>query len=120
PVREHLKDPAAAAAGAAAEPHVNHHSVIPSPRRSTELGLILLGALITVGAYVLASIGTTASLPANVVPFLVIVLGLLVGAHMTMRWVAPQADPMLLPLAGLLNGVGSVMVARLDQKLAGL
>ena len=94
--------------------------MIPSPRRSTELGLILLGALITVGAYVLASLGRTASLPANVVPFLVIVLGLLVGAHMTMRWVAPQADPMLLPLAGLLNGVGYVMVARLDQKLAGL
>jgi cell division protein FtsW (lipid II flippase) len=94
--------------------------VIPSPRRTTELGLLLLGAFITVGAYVLASLGRTASLPANIVPFLVIVLGLLVGAHVTLRWVAPQADSMLLPLAGLLNGLGYVMVARLDQKLAGL
>ena len=91
-----------------------------SPRRTTELGLLVLGAFITVGAYVLASLGRTASLPANVVPFLVIVLGLFGLAHMALRWVAPQADPMLLPLAGLLNGLGYVMVARLDQKLAGL
>jgi cell division protein FtsW (lipid II flippase) len=94
--------------------------VTASPRRTTELGLLVLGAFISVGAYVLASLGRTASLPANLVPFLVIVLGLFGLAHMTLRWVAPEADPMLLPLAGLLNGLGYVMVARLDQRLAGL
>jgi peptidoglycan glycosyltransferase len=94
--------------------------VTASPRRTTELGLLLLGALITVGAYVLAGLGRTASLPANLVPFLVIVLGLLGLAHMALRALAPEADSMLLPLAGLLNGLGYVMVARLDQRLAGL
>ncbi len=43
-------------------------------RRNTELGLVLLAGLITVGGYVLASLGTNASLPANLVPFLLFIL----------------------------------------------
>src|SRR5205807_605550 len=89
-------------------------------RRNTELGLILLGLLITTGAYVLASLGHTSSLPVNIVPFLVVVFLLLGVAHVATRRLAPDADPLLLPLAGLLNGIGYVFIARLDHKLAGL
>ncbi|MCU1378858.1 MAG: putative FtsW/RodA/SpoVE family cell cycle protein [Acidimicrobiales bacterium] len=89
-------------------------------RRNTELGLIVLGAVITAGLYVLASIGRTASLPANIIPFLLIVLALLAAGHLAMRRLAPGADGVLLPIAGLLNGIGYVMIARLDQRLAGL
>ena len=38
-------------------------------RRTTELGLILLGLVIIGAAYTLASLGRRASLPADVVPF---------------------------------------------------
>ena len=89
-------------------------------RRNTELGLILLGALLTGGGYVLASLGDRAKLPANLVPFLLVILGLLVAAHFAMRALAPGADGTLLPLAGLLNGIGYVFIARLDKDLAGL
>ena len=89
-------------------------------RRNTELGLVVLGALITAGLYTLASLGRTASIPADVIPFLVVILGLLGAAHIAMRRLAPSADGVLLPLAGLLNGLGYVMIARLDQRLAGL
>jgi cell division protein FtsW (lipid II flippase) len=91
-----------------------------APRRNTELGLLLLGAIAIVGTYVLATLGTTASLPVNIVPFLAIVLGLLLSAHLATRRLAPDADGTLLAIAGLLNGLGYVFIARLDQDLAGL
>jgi cell division protein FtsW (lipid II flippase) len=94
--------------------------VIAALRRTTELGLVVLAALVTVGLYTLASLGTTASIPANVVPFLGMFLGLFGLAHVATRKLAPSADGTLLPLAGLLNGVGYVFIARLDEGLAGL
>jgi peptidoglycan glycosyltransferase len=89
-------------------------------RRNTELGLIVLALLIITGAYVLAALGRTASMPTNLVPFLVFIVGLLVAAHVALRRLAPDADPVLLPIAGLLNGIGYVFIARLDPDLAGL
>ncbi|MEW6154968.1 MAG: FtsW/RodA/SpoVE family cell cycle protein [Actinomycetota bacterium] len=89
-------------------------------RRNTELGLILLAGLITAGGYVLASLGRNASLPANLLPFLLVILGLLAAAHIATRVLAPGADGILLPLAGLLNGIGYIFIARLDRDLAAL
>ncbi|HVF76019.1 MAG TPA: FtsW/RodA/SpoVE family cell cycle protein [Acidimicrobiales bacterium] len=91
-----------------------------SPRRDTELGLLVLVALLTAGAYALASLGRSASLPANIGPFLGIILGLLLAAHLVVRRLAPNGDAVLLPVAGLLNGIGYVFIARLDRDLAGL
>lgn len=92
-------------------------------RRNAELGLILLGVVITGGAYTLASLGRTSSIPGNIGPFLGIVFALLIAAHIAVRRLAPSADGILLPVAALLNGIGYVFIARLskpDQKLPGL
>ncbi len=86
--------------------------------RTVELGLLIMASLITVSAYGLTSLGRAASLPANIVPFLGIVLGLLLGGHLVVRQFAPSADGLLLPLAALLNGLGYVVIARLDPDLA--
>jgi len=88
-------------------------------RRTTELGLMLLAAVAIAGAYVLAALGRSSSLPVNLVPFLLIILGLLAAAHFAVRQLAPGADSLLLPLAALLNGIGYVFVARLRPDLAG-
>src|SRR5581483_7276390 len=88
--------------------------------RTTELGLLVLVALIVVGAYTLAALGKTSSLPANLGPFLVVVLGLFVLGHVALRVLAPRADPVLLPLAVLLNGLGYVVIVRLNHRQAGL
>ena len=84
-------------------------------RRNTELGLILLGTLVTVGAYLLASLADDASIPAGIGPFLAIVLGLQIVAHLAIRRLAPDADGTLVPIAGLLNGIGYVFIVRLDE-----
>ena len=93
-------------------------SQVRSLRRRMELGLIVLAVVITASAYGLAGLGTTASLPADIVGFLVLVLALLIAAHLAVRKFAPNADGLLLPMAGLLNGIGYVFVVRLDPDLA--
>jgi len=59
---------------------------------------------------------------ARVLPAGAALLGvaLLLGTHVAVRRLAPNADPIILPVALLLNGLGYTMIARLDVKLAGL
>ena len=93
-------------------------SADPLRRRRAELGMLTLGLIITGGAYTLVSLGRTADLPANLRPFLGVIAGLLLVAHCANRWLTPFADPVLLPIAGLLNGIGYVVITRLDPILA--
>lgn len=89
-------------------------------RRRTELGLIVLVALLTGGLYALAGLGKAGNLPGNLGAFLAVIFVLLLAAHLAMRRLAPLADPILLPVAGLLNGVGYVFIARLSAHEARL
>lgn len=86
-----------------------------SVRRNTELGLLVLGTLFTVGAYVLASLAKDSRIPANIGPFLAVILGVQLIGHIAVRRLAPEADGMLLPLASLLNGLGYVFIVRIDE-----
>jgi peptidoglycan glycosyltransferase len=88
--------------------------------RRAELGMLILVALITVAGYILVGLSQTVSLPIGVLPFLGLVVGLLGVAHIVTRWAAPRATPVLLPLAAVLNGLGYVIIARLNHHLAGL
>lgn len=95
-------------------PVVRPHIAALRPRR-VELGLIALIAIVVVSAYGLASLGESASVPADIGPFLAWMLGLFFFVHLSVRRFAPAADPVLLPMALLLNGLGYVMIARLGE-----
>jgi cell division protein FtsW (lipid II flippase) len=95
-------------------------SPIARRRRSTELSLLIMAALITGSAYTIAALGTNAEIPAGIVVFVGILMALLLFAHIVVRLVARGADGTLLPLAALLHGLGFVMITRLDNELAGL
>jgi cell division protein FtsW (lipid II flippase) len=84
-------------------------------RRTTELGLLVLGTMFVVGAYLLASLPSDSEIPTTVGPFLGVIVGLPLVAHVAVRRLAPNADGMLLPLASLLNGLGYVFIVRLDE-----
>jgi len=75
--------------------------MIRAPRRTAELGLLVLTAVIVVGAYALVALGRTSTLPADIGPFLGFVLGLFLVAHLATRRFVPGADGLLLPLAVL-------------------
>jgi cell division protein FtsW (lipid II flippase) len=84
----------------------------PKPKRRTELGLLIFGALLTVSLYVIAELGAKSKIPPHIGPFLGVVLGLSLVAHMANRWLIPQANAVILPLAALLNGIGYVVIVR--------
>ena len=88
----------------------------PSPlaRRRTELGLLIAASVIVVGAYVLMVVGNTDKVPSNVGPLLGVMLLLGLTAHVANRIFARDAHPALLPLVFLLNGLGYVMLTRID------
>jgi len=95
-------------------------SPIAAARRNSELGLVVMAASITAVAYVLASLGKNATMPATLVPFLIALLGMLIAAHIAVRRLARGADSTLLPLAIILHGLGYVMIARLSERRAAL
>jgi cell division protein FtsW (lipid II flippase) len=83
-------------------------------RRRTELGLLVAASVIIVAAYTLMIYGNTARKPADVVPLLLAMLLLGAVAHVANRLLAPNAHPVILPIAFLLNGLGYVMILRID------
>ncbi len=99
---------------------MSQSSPLAAARRNSELGLVVMAAGITAVAYVLASLGQNATMPATIVPFLVALLGMLFVAHVGVRLLARGADSTLLPLAFMLHGIGYVMIARLSERRAAL
>lgn len=84
-------------------------------RRRTELGLLVLVVVVTLSADVLAGLGSTGHLPRHLIDLAVGLVVLLGVAHLANRRYAPEADPVLLPIAGFLNGLGWVLIDRLDK-----
>jgi cell division protein FtsW (lipid II flippase) len=85
-------------------------------RRNTELALLIFAVLIPVFAYANVGLAKTNSVPAGLLGY-GLGLGLLAGiAHLLVRKFAPYADPLMLPIATLLNGLGLVLIWRLDQE----
>jgi cell division protein FtsW (lipid II flippase) len=82
--------------------------------RWAELALVLMATVIAVGAYAAVHLGTDGTVPDNLLTYALGFLGVAVAAHLFVRWRAPYADPVLLPTALALNGIGLAMIYRLD------
>lgn len=98
-------------------------TAIRAPRllRGIELALLLFAIAIGAAAIVIIDLTvqetiTTTLLPAGIA-FVVAILGL----HVAVRFTAPDADPLILPITTLLNCIGIAMIYRIDlsQGLAG-
>lgn len=89
----------------------------PRKHRVSELLLILLAVVIAAGAYTLVGVGTTDEVPANVYEYTAVLAVLGIGLHIVIWWRASYADPILAPVAVLLNGIGLAMIYRIDMAL---
>ncbi|MEU7422215.1 FtsW/RodA/SpoVE family cell cycle protein [Streptomyces sp. NPDC040750] len=96
--------------------HTSTIGAIGAPsRRNTELALLVFAVVIPVFAYANVGLAMEGSVPPGLLGY-GLGLGLLAGvAHLVVRRYARYADPLLLPLATLLNGLGLVVIWRLDQ-----
>jgi cell division protein FtsW (lipid II flippase) len=84
-------------------------------RRNTELALLVFAVVIPVFAYLNVGLALNGKVPSGMLSY-GLGLGLLAAvAHLVVRRFARYADPLLLPLATLLNGLGLVLIWRLDQ-----
>ena len=84
-------------------------------RRNTELSLLAFAVLLPTLAYANVGLAVDRRLPAGMLEYGLGIGALALVAHLVMRRWAPHADPLLLPLATLLNGLGLVMIWRLDR-----
>ena len=86
-------------------------------RRGAELFLLVIALLVGVGAYAAVGLGVKEKVPADIVSYGGWLAALIVIAHITVRLVAPYADPVLLPIVAALNGLGLAEIHRLDLAL---
>ncbi|NEB75493.1 FtsW/RodA/SpoVE family cell cycle protein [Streptomyces sp. SID14478] len=83
-------------------------------RRGTELALIVLAVLLSVYGYCDVGLAKNGSVPPGAAGYGAGLGVLALLAHCAIRFRAPYADPLLLPIAVLLNGLGLVLIYRLD------
>jgi cell division protein FtsW (lipid II flippase)/serine/threonine protein phosphatase PrpC len=87
--------------------------------RGTELLLSLFAVLVGTGAQAAVSIDRTNSLDPQIFTYGLTLLALAVTGHVAVRLFAPFADPLLLPLAILLVGLGFAIIVRIDDSVVG-
>jgi cell division protein FtsW (lipid II flippase) len=102
-----------------AEPAGDEGPAVRSPTgRGTELVMLAFAAGLTALALVLVDSGQQHSVSPQVAYYGLAYLALFGAAHLAVRRWAPYADPLILPCVALLNGLGVVMVHRLDLAFA--
>ncbi|HEY9562989.1 MAG TPA: FtsW/RodA/SpoVE family cell cycle protein [Nocardioides sp.] len=83
-------------------------------RRGAELFLLVLSLLVGIGAYAAVGLGVEGKIPADIIGYGGWLAVLVVVCHVVVRFFAPYADPVLLPIVAALNGLGLAVVYRLD------
>jgi cell division protein FtsW (lipid II flippase) len=74
---------------------------------------LLVGLLVVVFAYILASFAVVDKWPTDLLEFVVVSLALALALNVANRRLVPNADPVIVPVVLLLNGLGWVMLGRL-------
>ncbi|WP_344640620.1 FtsW/RodA/SpoVE family cell cycle protein, partial [Kitasatospora cystarginea] len=87
-------------------------------RRNLELFMLAAAVLVCLVGYVTANEAMNHALPKGLLVYGLSLPPLALGLHLAVRRFAPYADPLILPLAVFLTGLGLVLLSRLDQSYA--
>ncbi len=87
---------------------------IPTKLRNLEATLIVFAMIITSSALALVDLGATGHLNVSIIGLSLGLGAIVLAMHVAQRFVARDADPLILPIVTLLNGLGIAMIHRLD------
>ncbi|TFD70753.1 FtsW/RodA/SpoVE family cell cycle protein [Cryobacterium gelidum] len=87
---------------------------LPQKLRNLELFLLLIACFINASAVVLVQLGALGKLDPSLVLLGAGLSVLVISLHVVLRFVARDADPFILPIATVLNGLGIAMIYRID------
>src|SRR3954470_3645682 len=87
---------------------------LPAKLRNLELLLLVIACAINAAAVVLVQLGALGHVDLTLVYLGAGLSALVIGMHIALRFVAPQADPFLLPIATILTGIGIAEIYRID------
>ena len=87
---------------------------VPARMRNLELLLLVFACIINLSAICLVQLGAIGSIDSSILTLGLGLTVLVFAMHVAMRFVAPDADPFILPIATVLNGLGVAMIYRLD------
>ena len=87
---------------------------LPKKLRNLEVGLLIFACAINTGAVVLVELGALGRLDFTLVLLLAALSALVFAMHIVLRFLAPDADPFVLPIATVLNGIGIAEIYRID------
>jgi cell division protein FtsW (lipid II flippase) len=107
-----------ARSAAAAHPAAPATARLPR-RRGVELALLVLAVLLSVYGYCAVGLAKSGTIPPGAAGYGAGLGGLALLAHCAVRLRAPYADPLPLPIGVLLNGLGLVLIYRLDLETPG-
>lgn len=91
----------------------------PVKRRNAELVLVVLTVVIMMSAMAVAGLNLNGQVPGATWGYGLIFGALALATHVALRFIAPYADPLILPCALFLNGIGVAMIWRLDAADSG-
>ncbi|WP_349903805.1 FtsW/RodA/SpoVE family cell cycle protein [Parafrigoribacterium humi] len=87
---------------------------VPARQRNLELLLLSIVSIINCAAIALVQLGALHKLDGSIIALGVALAALGLVVHITLRVAASQADPFILPISALLNGLGIAEIYRID------
>ncbi|MEU7829661.1 FtsW/RodA/SpoVE family cell cycle protein [Nonomuraea sp. NPDC049129] len=88
--------------------------LMPAKRRGAQLAMLAFAVVIVMGAYANVGLALDGAIPSGMLTYGLGLGGFMLAAYLVLAKFAPWADPLILPLVTLINGLGLVTIYRLE------
>ncbi|MFD1547631.1 FtsW/RodA/SpoVE family cell cycle protein [Nonomuraea guangzhouensis] len=88
--------------------------LMPAKRRGAQLAMLAFAVVIVMGAYANVGLALDGAIPSGMLTYGLGLGGFMLAAYLVLTKFAPWADPLILPLVTVVNGIGLVMIYRIE------